>query len=236
MSGGNELINFYELDAVKALQPKSHNPHFKTHGIKVPFRMITVGSSGSGKTNITMNLLSLMANTFNKVILYTRNKHEPLYEYLQLSIPDETMLEIHEGLEHLNGVDLDTEYEGQTLILFDDLCNEKNQSRISELFIRGRKLGVSLVYLTQKYSQVPTLVREQASHLILKKISGKRDITTILRQYSLGDLETIELLKIYKYCIDTNILNFLFIDLEAESDKTFRKNFDEVLNIDYFRN
>ncbi len=228
-----ELINFYELDAVKALQPKSINPNFDIHQIKVPFRMCVIGSSGSGKTNITMNLLSLMSDTFNKIVLYTRNKNEPLYEYLEKAIPDEGMLEIHEGLNHLNTCDLDNEYYGQTLVIFDDLCNEKNQRQIGELFLRGRKLGVSLVYLTQKYSEVPTLVREQTSYLILKKISGKRDIVAILRNYSL-DLEIHELLKIYQYCISTDILNFLLIDLEAPAEKAYRKNFDEVLNVDYF--
>ena len=51
----NNIINFYELDEVKAFTKKSINPKFKTHGIKVPFRSLIIGASGSGKTNIVMN-------------------------------------------------------------------------------------------------------------------------------------------------------------------------------------
>ena len=77
----SELINFYELEAVKALQPKANNPGYRNHGLKVPFRMVVVGASGSGKSNIVLDLISLCENTFNKIFLFTRDKNEPLCEY-----------------------------------------------------------------------------------------------------------------------------------------------------------
>jgi ABC-type lipoprotein export system ATPase subunit len=84
MDNNSDLINFYQLEAVEALQPKTHNPNYAAHGIKVPFRMVVVGASGAGKSNITLNIISKMEDTFNKIYLYTRNKKEPLYEYLEL--------------------------------------------------------------------------------------------------------------------------------------------------------
>jgi ABC-type dipeptide/oligopeptide/nickel transport system ATPase component len=229
------LINFYDLDAVKALQPKTHNPNYAAHGLKVPFRMLIVGASGSGKTNIIMNLISLMDNTFNKVYLYTRNKNEPLYEYLELALPDKDMLEVHEGIDHLNSIKIDDHFFGQTLIIFDDLCQEKNQTVIQELYIRGRKLGCCIVYLTQKYSLVSTTIRENCNYLILKKIAGKRDILTILRNGSLN-AEKEELLKMYKHTVSgDDILSFLLIDFNAKAEHQFRHNFNKVLNIDFFK-
>jgi Ni2+-binding GTPase involved in maturation of urease and hydrogenase len=94
-----KIINFYELSEVKALKKKSINPNFKSHGMKVPFRAIIIGASGSGKTNIVLNLISQMKNTFNKIEIYTRNKAEPLYELLELKI-ESNMLEIREGLDN----------------------------------------------------------------------------------------------------------------------------------------
>lgn len=43
-----ELVDWYKKIPSKYLT-KSHNPNFSTHGIKVPFRMLIVGGSGSGK-------------------------------------------------------------------------------------------------------------------------------------------------------------------------------------------
>ena len=231
----SELINFYTLPSVKALEKKTHNPNYAQHGIKLHFRMLIVGASGSGKTNIVMNLLKLMEMTFNKVYLYTRNKDEPLYNYLEMAIPDKEFLEIHEGLSHFNSIDIDKHYFGQTLIIFDDLVQEKNQTKIIELFIRGRKVGVSIVYLTQKYSLVDTTIRENTNYLVLKKIAGKRDVLSILRNGSLhADKE--ELLNMYQFCVNGNdILSFLMIDLEAKQEYQFRLNFLHVLDINFFK-
>ena len=44
-----ELHNWYDKIPKKFL-PKQHNPYFHIHHIKLPFRMLITGSSGSGKT------------------------------------------------------------------------------------------------------------------------------------------------------------------------------------------
>ena len=114
--------------------------------------MTIIGASASGKSNIVLNPISLCENTFNKIYLFTRDKREALYQYLEMSIPDKEFLEIHEGLDHLKQMDFKNAFFGQTLVIFDDLCLEKDQDDICELYIRGRKLGsgkhkgVSIVY------------------------------------------------------------------------------------------
>ena len=55
------------------------------------------------------------------------------------------------------------------LIVFDDLIadimtNKKSQSIIKELFIRYRKLNISLVFVTQSYFSVPKEVRLNSIH------------------------------------------------------------------------
>ena len=67
-----EIINFYQLEAVQAFQEPSHNPNYDVHGIKLPFRMLVIGSSGSGKTNVIVNLIQQMENTFHNIFIYTR--------------------------------------------------------------------------------------------------------------------------------------------------------------------
>ncbi len=72
--------NFYEKKEVQCYNRKYVNPNVKYHQIKIPFRMTVIGASRSGKTNILLNLLNMMTNTFNHIYLFTRNLDEPLYD------------------------------------------------------------------------------------------------------------------------------------------------------------
>ena len=57
----------------------------------------------------------------------------------------------------------------EKLIVFDDMIadimtNKKFQAIIKELFIRCRKLNISLVFITQSYFSVPKDVRLNSTH------------------------------------------------------------------------
>lgn len=224
-----QVQNFYEKKEVQCYNRKYVNPNYKHHHINIPFRMIIIGASGSGKTNILLNLLNMMTNTFNHIYLFTRNLDEPLYEYLMASISKD-YLHCYEGLDELNRMDLNTAFEGQCLVIFDDLVLEKDQLKITELFIRGRKLenGVSICYLSQSYYGIPKKIRGNTNYLILRKISSTHDLNMILADSSLGVTKEI-LHAIYKGCVKKSITDFLFIDMNTDPEKAFRKNFDTPL-------
>ena len=59
-----------------------HKKEYK-HKINLPFKMLIVGSSGSGKTQTLMNILKIMNGTFHNISIITKNKDEPLYNYLE---------------------------------------------------------------------------------------------------------------------------------------------------------
>lgn len=224
----SEIINFYQLDSVKKFMTKSINPNYDKHHISVPFRSVVIGSSGSGKTNFLLNLIHTMSGTFNHIYIYSQAS-EPLYDYLESKIPD-SMLTIRYGLQHCRDFN-EENYYGQSLVVFDDMVNEKSQQIIQELYIRGRKIanGVSLIYLTQSYYRVPKIIRGQCNYIFILKVSGNRDLKMILNEYALG--ATVEQLqKLYQYCCGTSEINaFMTIDLQASQDRTFRKNFDQFL-------
>ena len=65
----------------------------------------------------------------------------------------------------------------KTLIVFDDMiadimANKKFQAIIKELFIRCRKLNISLAFITQSYFSVPQDVRLNSTHYLIMKISN----------------------------------------------------------------
>jgi hypothetical protein len=222
------IVNFYSLDKVQKFQTKGINPNYKKHHIKVAFRAILVGSSGAGKTNVFLNILVQMANTFNHLYIYTRAQ-EPLYDYLVSQLGSD-LLTIKYDLDSCRTFD-EKNYYGQSLIVFDDMCNEKDQKCIEELYIRGRKIagGCSLLYLTQSYYKVPKVVRLQTDYIFIIKVSGAKDLNMILSEYSLTATKQ-QLQKMYTYaCINSEFGSFFLIDLQASQDKTYRKNFNEFL-------
>ena len=67
------------------------------------------------------------------------------------------------------------------LIVFDDMIadmikNKELNSIVTELFIRARKLNISLVFITQSYFKVPKDVRLNTSHIFVMKIPNKREL------------------------------------------------------------
>ena len=56
-----------------------------------------------------------------------------------------------------------------------DMINSKKlDSIVTELFIRGRKLNISLVFITQSYFKVPKDVRLNTTHFLLQKLNKLR--------------------------------------------------------------
>jgi ABC-type dipeptide/oligopeptide/nickel transport system ATPase component len=222
-----QSINWYEK-IPKRFLTKSHNPHYDKHKIKIPFRMLIAGSSGSGKTNTLLSLLNIMPSTWEKIVIITKNKNEPLYEWLEdkLSKEDFKIQEIDkEGMPDLDKFDKTK----NNLIVMDDLVGEKNQKPMEQFFLRSRKVGCSLVYISQSYYAVPKMIRNNLNYIIIKQISSMKNLLMISREYDLG-LDKKDLIEIYEDATKEK-MGFLMIDLEANPKEKFRKNFDEIYEI-----
>ena len=85
--------------------------------------------------------------------------------------------------------------------MFDDMIedimsNKKFQAIIKELFIRCRKLNISLVFITQSYFSVQKDVRLNSTHYLIMKISNKRELQNIVINHC-ADIDYKGFLKIY---------------------------------------
>lgn len=223
------IINWYEKIPKKFL-PKQHNPYYDIHHIKLPFRMLITGSSGSGKTQTLLSLLHNMPKTFEKIIITTKNKDEPLYNWLEDKFEKDPNFEMREidkdGLPDLDKFDK----EQNNLLVMDDLVGEKNQKPMEQFFLRARKKGCSLVYITQSYYAVPRMIRSNLTYLIIKQVSSMKNLTMIMREYDLG-IDRTQLIDMYKQATEQKA-GFLMIDLEGDEGKKFRKDFDGYFDVD----
>ena len=119
------------------------------------------------------------------------------------------------------------------LIVFDDMIadimtNKKFLAIIKDLFLRCRKLNISLVFITQSYFSVPKNVRLNSTHLIMK-INNRKELQNIAINHS-ADIDYQDFIKIYRECTKEPY-NFLTIDttLPASDPLRFRKNLFDSL-------
>ena len=155
------------------------------------YRILIMGGSGSGKTNALLNLINNQPD-IDKIYFYAKDPYEDKYQLL-ISKREST------GLKHFNDSKAFIEYsndmhdvyksidhynpdkENKILIVFDDMIadminNKKLNSVVTELFIRGRKLNISFVFITQSYFKVPKDVRLNTTHFFIMKIWNKREL------------------------------------------------------------
>lgn len=234
----NGIINFYER-LPKHLREEVYNPNYDLHMIKIPFRMVVVAPSGSGKTNFVVNLIAEFSKkkrgrkkqgTFSDIHIITRNKDEKLYNLLEEKSPS---IIIEEGVENIPNLD---EFDKETnhLVVFDDLVLEKDLTEICEYYIRARKLNVSVIFLSQSYYQIPKIIRGNSNYIVILKLHGKKDINLILSEYSLG-VSSDQIFDIYKYATDKKF-SPLIIDLDTDNhNQMFRKGFDEFIDPEEYK-
>ena len=107
------------------------------------------------------------------------------------------------------------------------MLNKKPQHLLKELFIRCRKLIISLCFLTQSYFSVPKVVRFNCTHYIIFKLNNKRELQNTAINHS-ADIDYEDFVKIYRDCTKEPY-NFLNIDTTQPVDKRFKKNLDDPL-------
>ena len=120
----------------------------------------------------------------------------------------------------------------KVLIVFDDMIShvmsdKKAQQILKDLFIRCRKLNISLCFLTQSYFSVPRDVLLNCTHYILFKLNDKRELQNIAINHS-ADIDYKDFIKIYRVCAKEP---FNFLTIDTSKDNKFLKNVDEILSI-----
>ena len=143
------------------------------------------------------------------------------------------MDDVYENINYYNPI-----RKRKKIIVFDDIIsdimdNKQFQALIKELFIRCRKLNISLVFITQSYFSVPKDVRLNSTHYLIMKINNKRELQNIAINHS-ADIDYQDFIKIYRECTKEPY-NFLTIDttLPASDPLRFRKNLFDSFKNDY---
>ena len=197
------------------------------------------GGSGSGKTNTLLNLINNQPD-IDKIYLYAKEPYEAKYQHL-INTREKVELDHFDDhkafIEYSNNMqdvyknieDYNPRKNRKVLIVFDDMVadminNKKLDSVVPELFIRGRKLNISIVFIIKSYFKAPKDVRLNSTHFFITKITNKRERQQIALNHS-SDIVFKDFMKIYKK-YTAKPYSFLVNDtaLPPDDPLRFRKN------------
>ena len=80
------------------------------------------------------------------------------------------------------------------------MTNKKFKSIIKELFIRCRKINISIVFITQSYFSVSKDVSLNSAHYLIMKINSRKKLQNIAINHS-ADIDYKDFMKTYRECI-----------------------------------
>ena len=210
------MINFDDYTNENIIEHNSKWPYIPDY----PYRILIIVGSGSGKTNALLNLINNLPD-IDKIYLYAKDPYERKYQYLinkrekvglnHFKDPkgfmeySNDMQDVYKNIEDYNPIK-----KRKILIVFDymiaDVINSKRLNPVAtELLIRGRKLNVSIVFITQSYFKVPKDVRLNSTHFFIMKIPNKRELQQIALNHS-SDINFKDFMKIYKNALQNHIL------------------------------
>ena len=170
--------------------------------------------------------------------MYAKDLNEPKYQFLINKREDVGIKHLDDPkafVKHSNAMediynnidDYNPTRKTRTLIVPDDMIadimtTKKFQVMIKELFIRCRKLNISLVFITQPYFSVPKEVVLNSKYYLIMKIHNEREVQNITTNHS-AVIYYEGFMKIYRECISEP---YLTIDttLPANNPLKFRKN------------
>ena len=163
------MINFDDYVNKNKTEYNKNWPNIPDHR----YRILIIGGSGSGKTNVLLNLIENQPD-IDKIYLYAKDPYEAKYQYLinkkegvgidHFNDPksfidySNDMLNVYKNIDEYN-----PDKERKTLIVFGDMIapmihNKKLNSIVTKFFIRGRKFNISLVFITKSYFKVPKVL------------------------------------------------------------------------------
>lgn len=210
-----------------------------------PFRMLICGASGTGKSNLALQILYKPLVVYDRLYVFSSMIDQPKYKFLkrhldlldemvakECDIKQKTIMTWETELEKIeNLMDvLDTDF--KNLVVIDDYAcqpDKKVQKIIDNLFTRIRHKNTSIMMLSQLMYRDPCsrAVRNNLSHVILYNNYNATEVQLLSREYG-SDLPRMQFKKLYNYILSEKYAFMLIDNTATDRRMRYRRNFDGV--------
>lgn len=234
----------YKVHCLKSNKDKIKQPRCVECGVlpKLPFGLLCVGTTGSGKTVATINMLTnpyMLKEAFDYIILWCGVKPDENFvdelgisrENINVDFTEEQVASKFNKLEHA------TEKSGKdfsrvpkVLFIFDDILNKpkfmKSPTMI-KIATAHRHANLSYILLSQYYKKVQPTIRTNV-HGIMFFPASLIEVEKLAEENTPPDMTKKEFISVVQHATNENH-SFLFINKRAKRGETLRKNFDMII-------
>ena len=238
---------FFEIENMDTLarEDKVNDKNNQIHELlpKHPCRLLIVGGSGQGKSNLALNMLYKPMLVFDKLYVYSSMLDQPKYKFLkrhydlldemvekECDVKQKTIMKWTDKLEGIDKIldELDSDF--KNLIMIDDFScapSKQEQAAIDILYTKCRHKNCSIMILTQLYFRAPASrpVRNNITQAILFQNYNAAELQLLQKELG-SDLPRGEFKKLYNYILSKKY-NFMLIDNDTDDKrKRYRNGFD----------
>ena len=133
-----------------------------------------------------LNLIKHQRPHIDKNYLYVKDPFESKYQLLingKEKVGIENLKSPKAFIDYSQTIDDVYEKKRRILIVFDDMIadmeSNTKSTMVTEFFLGGRKLNISVVFISQSYFKVPNTIRLNAAHYFIMKIPNKKELQVI---------------------------------------------------------
>jgi GTPase SAR1 family protein len=229
------------ITQVKTTPPENHNiPHFM---MQLPFRLIVIAPTSSGKSTMIHNLLSKPqfnykqvfknniflfspSNNFDEVLDSLKIKDENKKDFMDEEFIENIMEEQKELIEKNN-----KSKAPHILMIFDDVVLQIKNTKeniLKKIFFYGRKYKISCIITSQKYKAlIPDYRLNASNYIYFLNVNSKE-------KQAIADDQAIEkktFYQIWKIAEDDGQYSFIYVNLKEPIKSRYYINFLKRVNI-----
>lgn len=165
-------------------------------GIEKLFRMVILGPTGAGKSNLCMHILKESPRVYSHLHVIARNPHQELYDYIKDKLQGFVTFWDPEAPPSVDAI---KKINGLQLVIIDDYSNDKllQKNLFSHFFTRSRHSLLSVIFISHSYFATDKMLRLNAEYCCILKANSKRDLKMVLKDYNLPGVSEEDIFRAY---------------------------------------